>query len=97
LAAGAGQRAPAPYGVIVKGWTNLSVISWAHQGQGWYVSNFAVRSTGSLLYVDPAGKASELNAPESFIPIWAAPSPDGRRLAFSSAPGIVNAWMIENF
>jgi hypothetical protein len=97
LATGAGGSAPAPYDVIVKGWTDLCVINWAHKGQGWYVSNTAVRSTGSFLYVDLDGNATVLNAPESFVPIWAVPSPDGRRLAFSSYPGITNAWMIENF
>ena len=97
LAARDGGRAPAPYDVVVKGWTDLYVISWAYAGQGWYVSTNAVRSTGSFLYVDPDGNASTLNAPESFVPIWAAPSPDGRHLAFSSYPGITNAWMIENF
>ena len=77
--------------------TDLYVINWAHEGQGWYVSNFAIRSTGSFLYVDPDGNASVLNAPESFVPIWATASPDGRHLAFSSYAGITNAWLIEGF
>ena len=77
--------------------TDLYVINWAHEGQGWYVSNFAIRSTGSFLYVDPNGNASVLNAPESFVPIWGAASPDGRHLAFTSLAGITNAWLIEGF
>jgi Tol biopolymer transport system component len=97
LATGAGERAPAPYEVVVKGWTDFYVINWAFKGKGWYVSTNAVRSTGSFLYVDPDGKATVLNAPRSFVPILAVPSPDGRHLAFSSYPGITNAWLIENF
>jgi serine/threonine protein kinase/Tol biopolymer transport system component len=97
LAADGGGRAPAPYDVIVNGWTDLYVINWAHEGKGWYVSNLAIRSTGSFLYVDPDGNASVLNAPESFVPIWATASPDGRHLAFSSYAGITNAWLIEGF
>lgn len=68
----------------------------SYEGKGWYVSNQMERVTGSLLFVDSAGNATILNAPESF-PIWAVPSPDGRHLAFTSYPGIQNAWMIENF
>jgi Tol biopolymer transport system component len=93
----AGAAAPPPYDVIVKGWTDLVTVSWAHGGKGWYVSNQMERITGPLLYVDPAGNATVLKAPESFVPIWAVPSPDGRHLAFTSYPGIQNAWMIESF
>ena len=90
-------RERSPYEIVVKGWTDLWVINWAHAGKGWYVSNQMVRSTGSFIYVDPAGNATVLNSPDSFVPSWGVPSPDGRHLAFSSYPGITNAWMIENF
>jgi serine/threonine protein kinase len=83
--------------VRLSGWTGLYTITWAHAGRGWYVSNRMVRSTGSFLYVDLTGKVTVLKAPESYIPSWGIPSPDGRHLAFGSSPGIANAWMIENF
>jgi serine/threonine protein kinase len=88
---------PAPYDIVVKGWTSLAAINWAHDGKGWYVSNQFVRNTGSLLYVDAGGNATVMDAPESYQATWAIPSPDGRHLAFSSAPGITNAWLLVNF
>ena len=91
-----GRHAPPEYDVRVKGSTNLATINWAPSGKGWYVANLMLRTSGSFLYVDPAGNATELNAPQSFIPSWGVPSPDGRRLAFSAFPGITNAWLIEN-
>jgi serine/threonine protein kinase/Tol biopolymer transport system component len=90
-------HARSPYDVVVKGWTDLSLVNWAHAGNGWYVSNDMVRSTGFFFYVDLAGNATVLNSPASFVPTWGVPSPDGRRLAFSSFPGITNAWLVENF
>ena len=83
--------------VLVPGFAELFTLNWAGDGKGWYVSNRTVRSTGAFLYIDLKGKATILNAPESFMPSWGIPSPDGRRLAFSSAPGIANVWMVENF
>ena len=77
--------------MIVKGWANLVTVNFAHAGNGWYVSNQLERTTGSLLYVDRSGNATALNAPPSFVPMWATPSPDGRHLAFTSYPGIQNA------
>jgi hypothetical protein len=97
LAGAAGGHASPPYEVIVKGWTDLATINWAHEGKGWYVSNHMVRSAGSFLYVDLAGNATVLDAPGSFVASWGVPSPDGRHLAFSSFPGITNVWLIENF
>jgi len=86
-----------PSDVIVKGWTGLFTLNWAADGKGWYVSNRPIRGAGSFLYVDLAGKATILNAPESLVPSWGVPSPDGRHLAFASSQGSVSAWLIENF
>jgi hypothetical protein len=86
-----------PYDVTVKGWTNLYTLNWAVDGKGWYISNRTLRNPTTFLYVDLAGNATALNAPESFIPSWGIPSPDGAHLAFSSAPGTANAWLLENF
>jgi len=83
--------------VIVKGWAELYTLNWAAEGKGWYVANKWMRTAGSFLYVDLKGNATVLNAPESFVPSWGVPSPDGRYLAFASSPGSVSAWLIENF
>jgi Tol biopolymer transport system component len=83
--------------VELKGWTDLYTITWAHEGKGWYLSNRMFRTTSTFVYVDLAGTVTVLNAPESYIPSWGIPSPDGRHLAFASSPGIANAWLIENY
>ena len=67
------------------------------RGQGLVCIQPGGSEYGSFLYVDPDGNASVLNGPESFVPIWATASPDGRHLAFSSYSGITNAWLIEAF
>ena len=86
--------------VIVKDWTSLFTLNWAADGKGWYVSNVllangVVRAAGFFAYIDLTGKATVLNAPESFIPSWGVPSRDGRYLTFESAPGTVNVWVTE--
>jgi hypothetical protein len=86
----------------VKGWSRLHTLNWAHRGRGWYVSNRVdsngeTRAGASFAYVDPTGQATVLNAPSSFAPTWGVPSPDGRYLGFTSAPGTVTVWLIEGF
>ena len=88
--------------VIVKGWTALQTLNWAPGGKGWYVAsrmvaNGLTRAAAPFAYVDPAGNATMLNAPDSFMPSWGIPSPDGRYLAFAGSPGTVNVWLIERF
>jgi eukaryotic-like serine/threonine-protein kinase len=91
------NRAPVWSDVVIAGWANLYTLNWARDGKGWYVSNLNVRSTDTFLYIDLAGAATVLNAPESYLPSWGIPSPDGRYLAFASSPGMSSAWMIEHF
>ena len=96
------QQATRTEDVLVKGWSRLQTLNWAHRGRGWYVSNRVdsngeTRAGASFAYVDPTGQATVLNAPSSFAPTWGVPSPDGRYLAFTSAPGTVTVWLIEGF
>jgi Tol biopolymer transport system component len=99
LSGAASKKASPAEDVMVKDWTNLFTINWAQAGRGWYVSNrpAALRGAPTFLYIDPAGAATTLYVPPTSAPIWGFPSPDGRYLAFCANPGIVSAWMIENF
>ena len=91
-----GASSPPVSDVIVPGWANLFTLNWAADGKGWYVSNKTV-GAGTFLYIDLRGRATVLNTPESYIPSWGVPSPDGRHLAFASSPGTTTAWLVENF
>jgi len=88
--------------VIVKGWTALQTLNWARGGNGWYVSsrmmaNGISRIPAPFAYVDRSGTPTLLNAPDTFMPSWGIPSPNGRYFAFAGAPGTVNVWLIEGF
>ena len=96
------RGAAPPYDVIVKGWTSLNTLNWALGGKGWYVSdrmmtNGITRAPCSFAYIDLAGNPTVLDTPDSFFPSWGVPSPDGRYLAFASAPGAVSVWLMEGF
>jgi hypothetical protein len=61
------------------------------------MANGIARIPAPFAYVDSSGTATLLNAPDTFMPSWGIPSPDGRHFAFAGAPGTVNVWLIEGF
>ncbi|HTV55915.1 MAG TPA: hypothetical protein VMI06_13510 [Terriglobia bacterium] len=79
-------------------WLELSQISWAADGKGW----FALAQSGSsaaLLAIDANGKPTilqEMPAGSAWIASL-APSPDGRRLAFTKRMYLEDAMLLENF
>jgi eukaryotic-like serine/threonine-protein kinase len=76
--------------VALPGVTNLSGLTWAADGQGWFVS---VDTTvgAQAFYVYPDGRFHSLGD----IHGWVVPSPDGRRVAFLNPITAQNAWLIE--
>jgi hypothetical protein len=75
---------------------NLNGLVWNSNGRGWYVS---VRTGAGLdhpLYADLDGRTFELNL-EAILPMYALPSPDGRRVAFPGRIISSNAWMLQEF
>lgn len=82
--------------VRVEGWKNLTFLIWTADGKGLFVAADNDDPEGAaLLHVDLKGNTNVLwkNRLANFI----APSPDGRRLAFSASTLDSNIWMIENF
>jgi serine/threonine protein kinase/Tol biopolymer transport system component len=88
------------YDVVVQGGHQLGAISWAADGNGWFVSS---RSEGSitLLFVDLKGQAQVLWRQSTLLRFlsetWGVPSPDGRYIAFTASTLSGDAWMMENF
>ncbi len=82
--------------IRVKGWTNITSVRWAADGNGILISN-GVQGGAELLHVDLRGNAQVLwkNPGVNWAPVLA--SPDGRHVAFQSAPGEGNMWLMENF
>jgi Protein kinase domain len=90
-------RGGSPRDVAVNGWTPDGFpFFWSADGMGWYVSRTSEAGT-DLLYLDSEGKAQVLRHQTVPIPTVAAPSPDGRHLAFRELTVVGNGWMIENF
>ncbi len=83
-------RGPREREVQVAGITNLSSLTSAADGSGWFVP--LDTSVGSrLLYVWRDGRSTSLGD----IPGWAVPSPDGRRVAFLNQIMAANAWLLD--
>ena len=97
LSSPARHKAPGARDVVVAGRSGFFTLNWAADGKGWYVANPSVLGEARFLYVDLNGRATLLKSPESVLPPWGVPSPDGRHLAFMNAAISRNAWLIENF
>jgi eukaryotic-like serine/threonine-protein kinase len=97
LSSPARHTAPGARDVVVAGRSGFFTLNWAADGKGWYVANPSVLGEARFLYVDLDGRATVLKSPESVLPPWGVPSPDGRHLAFMNAAISRNAWLIENF
>jgi serine/threonine protein kinase/DNA-binding winged helix-turn-helix (wHTH) protein len=83
--------------IHVKGWSNLSNLSWTADGKGLFVV-VDVRGGKDLLHVDLQGNAQLLweNLGASGETVAVA-SPDGRHLTFNGWTTDANLWMVEDF
>ena len=91
------HAAPEVRDVVAAGRSGFFTLNWAADGKGWYVARPSVLGEARFLYIDLDGRATALKSPESVLPPWGIPSPDGRHLAFMNAAISRNAWLIENF
>jgi WD40-like Beta Propeller Repeat len=97
LSSPARHTPPGSRDVVVAGRSGFFTLNWAADGKGWYVANPSVLGEARFLYVDLDGRATVLKSPESVLPPWGVPSPDGRHLAFMNSAISRNAWLIEDF
>jgi len=83
--------------ITVPGWSRGQYVYWAADGNGLFVSCSTQRGS-VLLQVDLRGNSHLLWKPAMHSdPLWAVPSPDGRRLAIMGSIWNSNMWMIDNF
>jgi Tol biopolymer transport system component len=82
--------------ITVKGWPNVTGLSWSADGKGMYCGSGSVQGA-TLLYVDLEGNARVLWQNKGGSKIWGIPSPDGRCLAIGSEARNSNVWMLEGF
>ena len=75
-----------------KGLKNLSGVTWAADGRGWYVS-VSSPIGGVLFYVDLEGRILT-KLMESMVSIFAVPSPDGRHVAYVDWAASANVWQV---
>jgi hypothetical protein len=76
--------------LALPGLANLSSLTWAADGQGWFVSvNTTVGAQAFYVYLD--GRFHSLGD----IHGWVVPSPNGRQVAFLNPITAQNAWLIE--
>jgi eukaryotic-like serine/threonine-protein kinase len=81
---------PREHEVALPGLANLSGLTWAADGQGWFVSvDTTVGAQTFYVYLD--GRFHSLGD----IHGWVVPSPDGRRVAFLNPITAQNAWLID--
>jgi Tol biopolymer transport system component len=80
--------------IAVKGWTSLSSLAWAADGNGLFLVS-AKREKGQLLHMDLAGAIAILRDDPGQWQMNPRPAPDGRTLAFATATTDSNIWLIE--
>jgi len=86
----------AQHEITVKGWSVLTTLAWAADGNSLFVSSFVERGS-VLLNADLQGNASLLWEDKGGVSTYAVPSPDGRHLAMQGFTEDANLWMMENF
>jgi hypothetical protein len=80
--------------VFVTGWTGFDSVSWAAEGEAFYLTSQPPGRT-VLLHVDLHGQAQPLFEMPEVVESVVLPSPDGKRLAFGRWSSPNNAWMVE--
>jgi serine/threonine protein kinase/Tol biopolymer transport system component len=74
----------------------LQSVTWAADGRRWYVIGVGEQSDWYVLRVDPSGRTVKVT-PRQLWMYGTAPSPDGRRLAYTSNTIEGNVWLLEGF
>ena len=77
--------------------TPIDVLAWEHGGHGLFVAA-SNGQYGRVLYADLDGRTKvifDTDGPGQLSIVQ--PSPDGKRLAFTSGSASLNAWLLENF
>ncbi len=87
-----GDTASATREMPVKIAQALMEVTWAADGQGWFVSAAATPQGADLFYVHLDGSATFLRHDN---PLWGVPSPDGRKLAFVGETVDSNVWLLQ--
>src|SRR4029077_15881850 len=85
-----------PHDLAVRGWPGFDSVDFDIDGKGLFVCS-ATTGGGTLLYIDPAGKAHALWQQKSSPQTWAIPSHDGQHLAIMGQSQNANLWMLEHF
>ena len=85
--------------ITVKDWSGFEYISWAADGNGFYLNGGYARraSYPALIHVGFDGKVTSLRQNPNEWHVMPKLSPDGRYLAFAVMPFHGNVWMIEDF
>jgi len=84
--------------VEVPGRKELSVLFWAADGKGWFVSSVTPNNGQYLLHVNPRGESQVLfEQPQDALETLGVPSHDGKHLAFLQWTNASNVWLIDNF
>ncbi|MEE8606084.1 MAG: hypothetical protein V3S55_00640, partial [Nitrospiraceae bacterium] len=85
--------------VAVKDWSGFEFISWAADGNGFYLNGGYARrvSYTAIIHVDMEGTVTLLRQNPNEWHVMPKLSPDGRYLAFVVMPFHGNVWMIEDF
>ena len=78
-------------------WDALWQISWAADGKSWFTQAYSDYSPNALLSVDANGNSRVLQEIRGAQIVSIAPSPDGRRLAFTKRVYVDDVMLLENF
>jgi serine/threonine protein kinase len=85
-----------PHDLRVQGWPGFDSVDFDIDGKGLFVCS-ATTGGGTLLYLDPSGKAHALWQQKSSPQTWAIASRDGEHLALMGQSQNANLWMLEDF
>jgi Tol biopolymer transport system component len=82
--------------ITVRGWGRLQNLEHSADGKSFYCGS-TLPDGSALLRIDLEGRAQILWRQQGIQATYAAPSPDGRHLAFSAVVNNSNIWMVEGF
>jgi serine/threonine protein kinase len=85
-----------PRDVMVKDWPGFNSVDFSADSKGLIV-NSVTSGGGTLLYVDPSGKAHPLWKHKTLGQSYGLPSRDGRHVTILGQAFSANLWMLENF
>jgi Tol biopolymer transport system component len=83
--------------IVLKNSSSFSLVDWAADSKGLFVTSNPTGWRSSLLYVDLAGNAHELWQVKGSSQSWGIPSRDGKYLAIPAPTTSSNVWMAEGY